>query len=112
MMLYWRKTNRACHIKEEIIIGGVYNMAHVMVMPKLGLAMEDGKITSWLKSEGDSVNEGEEIFEVETEKISQPVESDTTGVLLKIIVAEGETADCLAPVAIIGEPNEDISGLV
>jgi len=87
-------------------------MAHVMVMPKLGLSMVDGKITRWLKSEGDKVNEGEEIFEVETEKISQPVESDATGVLLKIIVEEGETANCLEPVAIIGEPNEDISGLI
>lgn len=87
-------------------------MAHVMVMPKLGLSMEDGKILQWNKAEGDFVNEGDEILEVETEKLTSPVESDATGILLKIVVAEGETVDCFKPIAIIGEVGEDISNLL
>ncbi|MHC1719263.1 MAG: biotin/lipoyl-containing protein [Clostridiaceae bacterium] len=87
-------------------------MAHVMVMPKLGLAMEDGQIAKWLKAEGDSVEEGEEYFEVETEKISQAVEADESGTLLKILVPEGETVACFTPIAIIGKPGEDISSLI
>ncbi|NLW78658.1 MAG: biotin/lipoyl-binding protein [Ruminococcaceae bacterium] len=86
-------------------------MAQKVAMPKLGLSMEDGKIVSWLVAEGDVVKKGDMIFEVETEKLSQEVESDYAGTVLKILVPEGETVDCGVDILILGEPGEDISGL-
>jgi pyruvate/2-oxoglutarate dehydrogenase complex dihydrolipoamide acyltransferase (E2) component len=86
-------------------------MAQEIVMPKLGLSMEDGKIAKWLVKEGDAVKKGDMIFEVETEKLSQEVESDYSGTVLEIVVQEGETVDCGVKIMILGEPGEDISNL-
>ncbi|MBR0599924.1 2-oxo acid dehydrogenase subunit E2 [Sinanaerobacter chloroacetimidivorans] len=86
-------------------------MASVLVMPKLGLTMTEGIIAKWHKQEGDSVRAGEILYEVETDKLTNDVESKEDGILLKIIIPEGETAPCLEPVAIIGTAGEDISGL-
>jgi pyruvate dehydrogenase E2 component (dihydrolipoamide acetyltransferase) len=55
-------------------------------MPKWGLTMKEGKLSKWLKSEGDSVKKGEAIFEVETDKITNTVEAVADGVLFQIIV--------------------------
>ena len=60
-------------------------------MPKWGLTMKEGKLTRWLKNEGDSVEAGEPLFEVETDKITNSVESPAAGVLFQIVVPEGET---------------------
>ena len=80
-------------------------------MPKLGLSMEHGTITKWYKAEGEAVKAGENLFEVETEKLSNDIACDTDGILRKILVAEGECADCIAPVAIVAQAGEDISQL-
>ena len=87
-------------------------MAVKVVMPKLGLTMEEGTIIEWAKVEGDSVEKGEVLFSVETEKITNDVEAMTSGTLLKILVPDDETVDVLTTVAIIGEAGEDYSGLL
>ncbi|KWX70564.1 dihydrolipoamide acetyltransferase family protein [Paenibacillus jilunlii] len=86
-------------------------MAELIVMPKLGLTMTEGTISNWRKAEGDTVAQGEILFDVETDKISNEVEAKLSGVLRKIIVEEG-TVDIFRPVAVIGDANEDISALL
>ena len=86
-------------------------MAKFLVMPKLGLTMTEGNIANWRKAEGDSVEMGEIIFDVETDKITKEFESPGEGVIRKILVAEG-TVEVLKPIAIIGKADEDISALL
>ncbi|MNO17293.1 Dihydrolipoyllysine-residue acetyltransferase component of pyruvate dehydrogenase complex [compost metagenome] len=86
-------------------------MAELIVMPKLGLTMTEGTISNWRKAEGDTVVQGDILFDVETDKISNEVEAKLGGVLRKIIVEEG-TVEIFRPVAVIGNANEDISGLL
>ena len=87
-------------------------MTKEIVMPKLGLTMTEGTVSKWLKNEGDAVKEGEPLFEVETDKLTNTIEASASGTLLKIAVAEGGTAKCLDPVAVIGEAGEDASALL
>ena len=63
-------------------------MAKEIVMPKLGLTMTEGTVSKWLKHEGDTVNEGEGLFEVETDKLTNTIEASGSGTLLKIYVPE------------------------
>ena len=87
-------------------------MAKVIVMPKLGLTMTEGTVSKWLKHEGDAVKEGEPLFEVETDKLTNTIEASASGTLLKIYVPAGGSAKCLDPVAVIGEAGEDASALL
>lgn len=87
-------------------------MAEFVKMPKMGATMKEGKLTKWLVKEGDEVEEGDGLFEVETDKLSNEVESYEDGIVLKIMVPEGETVACQTPLAIIGEEGEDISSLL
>ena len=64
-------------------------MAIEIKLPRLGQGMEAGTIVRWLKSEGDEVAKGEPLFELDTDKVTQEVEADAAGVLLKIVVAGG-----------------------
>jgi pyruvate dehydrogenase E2 component (dihydrolipoyllysine-residue acetyltransferase) len=82
-------------------------MANEIKLPRLGQGMEAGTITRWLKSEGDSVEKGEPLFEVDTDKVTQEVEADFGGVLLKITVPSGE-APVGQTIAWIGEAGETI----
>ncbi len=86
-------------------------MATEIKLPRLGQGMEAGTIVRWLKSEGDQVAKGEPLFELDTDKVTQEVEADAAGVLLKIVVSEGE-ASVGATVAVIGSADEDVSGLL
>src|SRR5919199_403782 len=69
--------------------------------------MESGTIVRWLKAEGDTVEKGEPLYELDTEKVTQEVEADAAGTLLKILVREGEVP-VGKPVAVIGEAGEDV----
>jgi pyruvate dehydrogenase E2 component (dihydrolipoamide acetyltransferase) len=83
-----------------------------VVMPKLSEAMETGKLIKWLKKEGDRVNAGDILAEVETDKADVEMEAFGAGVLRKILVKEGDTAPVGSLIGIIAEPSEDISALV
>ena len=82
-------------------------MANEVKLPRLGQGMEAGTVNKWLKSEGDAVAKGEPLFEVDTDKVTQEVESDFDGVLLKIVLSSGE-APVGQTIAWIGEAGEDV----
>jgi pyruvate dehydrogenase E2 component (dihydrolipoyllysine-residue acetyltransferase) len=85
-------------------------VANEVKLPRLGQGMESGTIVKWLKAEGDQVEKGEPLYELDTDKVTQEVEAEASGVLLKITVAEGE-ADVGTTVAVIGEQGEDVSAI-
>ena len=85
-------------------------MADEVKLPRLGQGMESGTIVKWLKAEGDQVEKGEPLYELDTDKVTQEVEAEASGVLLKITVAEGE-ADVGTTIAVIGEQGEDVSAI-
>ena len=82
-------------------------MANEVKLPRLGQGMEAGTVNKWLKSEGDTVAKGEPLFEVDTDKVTQEVESDFEGVLLKIVLPSGE-APVGQTIAWIGEAGEEV----
>lgn len=83
-------------------------MAHTLVLPKLGLTMTEGTIVEWLKREGDPIAVGEAIYEIETDKLTNLVESNVEGYLLKIVVPQGSTVPCLTPVGYVGQQGEEV----
>ena len=87
-------------------------MATLIKMPKMGATMTEGTLTNWIVKEGDTVEEGDAIFEVETDKLSNEIESYEDGTILKILVEEDTTVACQTPVAVIGEEGEDYSDLL
>ena len=66
-------------------------MATEVLMPKLGLTMTEGTIEEWKIKEGEPVKKGDVLFSVATDKLTNDVEADADGVLLKILLPEGET---------------------
>jgi pyruvate dehydrogenase E2 component (dihydrolipoamide acetyltransferase) len=87
-------------------------MATQVVMPKLSPTMEEGQLSRWLKKEGDKVSMGEPLAEIDTDKATMEMQALSNGVLRKILINEGESAPLGQPIAIIGEPDEDISSLL
>ncbi|MGH3079496.1 MAG: dihydrolipoamide acetyltransferase family protein [Gaiellaceae bacterium] len=85
-------------------------MAVEVKLPRLGQGMEAGTIVRWLKSEGDAVAKGEPLYELDTDKVTQEVEADADGVLLKIVIRDGEV-DVGTTVGVIGAEGEDVSGV-
>jgi pyruvate dehydrogenase E2 component (dihydrolipoamide acetyltransferase) len=77
-----------------------------VIMPKLGLTMETGTIIKWLKKEGDSVETGDVLFEVMTDKVSLEVEAYNSGILRKILRTEGQEVPVTEVIAFIGQPDE------
>ena len=82
-------------------------MATELKLPRLGQGMESGTIVRWLRSEGDHVERGEPLYELDTDKVTQEVEADVSGVLLRINVPRGEVA-VGGTVAYIGRPGESV----
>lgn len=87
-------------------------MATQVIMPKLSPTMEEGQLSRWLKKEGDTVSMGEPLAEIDTDKATMEMQSLSSGVLRKILVQEGESAPLGQMIAIVGEPDEDISDLL
>ena len=83
-------------------------MATDVSLPRLGQGMEAGTIVRWLKSEGDTVEKGEPLYELDTDKVTQEVEADASGVLLKILAGEGEEIEVGKRIAVIGEKGEEV----
>ena len=82
-------------------------MAAEVKLPRLGQGMESGTIVKWLKAEGDAVDKGEPLYELDTDKVTQEVEAEAAGVLLKIAVAEGEVP-VGTTIAFIGAAGEQV----
>lgn len=87
-------------------------MAEVITMPRLSDTMEEGTVAKWLKKVGDTVEEGEILAEIETDKATMEFESFYNGTLLHIGIPEGEGAAVDSLLAIIGQPGEDVSALI
>jgi pyruvate dehydrogenase E2 component (dihydrolipoamide acetyltransferase) len=83
-------------------------MATEVKLPRLGQGMEAGTIVRWLKSEGDTVQKGEPLYELDTDKVTQEVEAEAGGVLLKIAIPEGEV-EVGKTIAVIGEAGEEVT---
>ncbi|MEA4940986.1 MAG: dihydrolipoyl dehydrogenase [Oscillibacter sp.] len=83
-------------------------MATEVLMPKMGLTMTEGTIEEWKKKEGDAVKAGDVLYSVATDKLTNDVECDTDGTLLKILFGEGETVACKTVVAYIGQSGEAV----
>ena len=86
-------------------------MAAFIIMPKLGMTMETGVLTKWLKKEGDKVKKGEAVFELETDKLNTSAEAPEDGILRKILAPEGTEVAILKEVGVVGTADEDISAM-
>jgi len=84
-------------------------MASRVVMPKLTDTMEEGVVLKWKKQEGDPVGSGEVLAEIETDKAVMDLESFASGILRRVLVNEGDTVKAGALIAVVAEPDEDIT---
>lgn len=83
-------------------------MATEVKLPRLGQGMDEGKVLQWLKAEGESIDKGEELYEVETEKVNVEVESPAGGTILKVLVEAGQTVAIGTTLAWIGSAGESV----
>lgn len=83
-------------------------MAVEVVLPALGLTVEKGTILKWIKREGDAVNKGDSLYEVEADKVTTEVESPASGILRKILIPEGVEVPILTVVAVITDQKESL----
>lgn len=83
-------------------------MAEIVTMPKLGFDMAEGTLVRWVKKEGDKVEKGELLAEIETDKATVEVESQFSGVVLKHLVKEGTAVPVSKPIAVVGEAGEKV----
>src|SRR5580698_9834023 len=86
-------------------------MAKILEMPKLSPTMEEGVLSAWHKKEGDAVGVDDLLAEVETDKATMEFRAFDKGTILKLLVEAGAQVKLGQPVAIVGEPGEDISKL-
>jgi pyruvate dehydrogenase E2 component (dihydrolipoamide acetyltransferase) len=87
-------------------------MATTIIMPQGGQDITEGTVVNWLKQEGETVRKGEVICEVETEKAVFEVQAPADGTLLKILAQEGQKVPIFSVIGVMGDPGEDITGLV
>ena len=87
-------------------------MAEKIIMPKQGLQMTEGTITKWLVKEGDKVEIGQPLFEMETDKNTIQIDSTAAGEVLKLVAKEDETVPITETIAIVGKNGEDFSDLL
>ena len=83
-------------------------MAHEVLMPQLGLTMEEGTVSKWIKQKGDAVKAGDVIAEITTDKLTNEIKSEFDGVILDIVAEEGEDIPVKGLLAYIGEPGETV----
>ncbi len=87
-------------------------MAHVVAMPKLGFDMAEGRLVRWLKAEGERVQKGEVLAEIETDKATVEVEAPAAGLVRKQLVSEGTAVPVGTPIAILAEAGESVEHLM
>ena len=80
-----------------------------ILLPQWGMEMQDGTIVKWLKKEGDTIEAGEPLVEVETAKLETEMESIASGVVAQILVPEGATVPIRTVLAIVAAPGEEVS---
>ena len=83
-------------------------MAFELKMPQLGLTMEEGTVSKWVKHEGDSVKAGDVVAEITTDKLTNELTSEVDGTLLKIVAQEGDDIPVKGTLAWIGQPGEQV----
>ncbi len=86
-------------------------MAETVTMPKLGFDMAEGTLVRWVISEGEKVNKGDILAEIETDKATVEVEAPASGVLLQQLVEQGTVVPINTPIAIIGQAGEEITSV-
>ncbi len=84
-------------------------MAETVSMPKLGFDMQEGTLVRWVKNEGEQVNKGDVLAEIETDKATVEVESSASGTVRKLLVGPGSVVPIGSPIAIVGSPDETIT---
>lgn len=84
-------------------------MAKIIEMPKLGFDMAEGTLINWIKAEGENIEKGEVLAEIETDKATVQVESTTSGIVFKQLVQANTTLPIGSPIAVITEENEEIN---
>ena len=87
-------------------------MAYELKMPQLGLTMEEGTLSKWLKREGDTVKAGEVVAEITTDKLTNELTSEQDGVMLKLVAQEGDDIPVKGTLAWIGQAGEAVPGAV
>ncbi|MFH5801216.1 2-oxo acid dehydrogenase subunit E2 [Haladaptatus sp. CMAA 1911] len=87
-------------------------MGYIIKMPKLGLEMDSGTLNVWTVSEGDTVEEGAVVAEIESEKTTAEIDAREDGVIRRVFVEEGDVTDPGAPLGIVAAPDADIDDLV
>ena len=87
-------------------------MAYELKMPQLGLTMEEGTLSKWLKHEGDTVKAGEVVAEITTDKLTNELTSEQNGVVLKLVAQEGDDIPVKGTLAWIGQAGEAVPGAV
>src|SRR3970282_351330 len=83
-------------------------MAETISMPKLGFDMSEGVLVHWVKNEGEQINKGDVLAEIETDKATVEVESSAGGLVRKLLVDQGAVVPVGAPIAIVGTADEKI----
>lgn len=84
-------------------------MAEIIIMPKLGFNMSEGKLVEWYKKEGDSIKKGEYLFSIETDKTNMDIEATSDGVVKALFIEAGDKVPVTLPIAVIAADGEDVS---
>ena len=82
-------------------------MAEIIIMPKLGFNMDEGKLVEWYKNEGDAVKKGEPLFSVETDKTNMDIEATGDGIVKALLIAAGDKIPVTLPIAVVAAEGED-----
>ncbi len=83
-------------------------MAETINMPKLGFDMTEGTLVRWVRNLGETINKGDVLAEIETDKATVEVESSATGTILQLLAGQGDIVLVSSPIAVVGEPGEEV----
>lgn len=87
-------------------------MAEIIIMPKLGFNMDEGKLVEWYKKEGEAVKKGEPLFSVETDKTNMDIEATGDGVVKALLIQAGDKIPVTLPIAVVGQEGEDAAAVI